>query len=691
MCKKAYRRIVTGFLAVILVLGSAIPALAEEVADPGSYELLPEENMEMSQESMDDVLAESICAIPEGGTLEGADQVTSSEADAEIAEKETDTVLETVTENTEEDIVEAADEEMLLAAGKNRTLVVVDSENTVLTYTQKTSGTDGKGGTWKWDGNGNLELNNVNLPYIRLEGNNAVVTLTGDNYLGSLYSDQDREGKMIITGSGTLHINKLDPTLYSGVFPGLINSTSADLEIINTHIDITGQIYGNNILIRNSDIYMGNYGSGANISAGGSLLVDNSDITIEKQKYWGVSGASFELKGCSIVEEGVSVQKFDATYQGVASPSDSLPLNEGWTTLTIRREKSADNTSDTNGNANAASTASKRVPHISYRTHVQTYGWQNYVQDGAMSGTEGQAKRLEAINIKLSDLPYDGEIEYRTHVQTYGWQGWKSNDQMAGTNGEAKRLEAIQIRLTGEMEKYYDVYYQTHIQTFGWSGWAKNGEQCGSAGYSKRLEGIRIRLVKKGAAAPGNTTGAFYQKAGVSAAAEPTVKVSGAKVGYNTHVQTYGWQKYAYDGTMAGTSGKSKRLEGIHISLVDKPYNGDIVYRTHVQTYGWQAWKKNGEMSGTKGQSKRLEGIQIYLTGEMAKHYDVYYCVHAQTYGWLGWAKNGEMAGTSGLSKRLEGIKIVLVEKGEKVPGSTVKPNVVGKGGKLPDNPYSEA
>ena len=97
-----------------------------------------------------------------------------------------------------------------------------------------------------------------------------------------------------------------------------------------------------------------------------------------------------------------------------------------------------------------------------------------------------------------------------------------------------------------------------------------------------------------------------------------------------------------------------------------------------MQTYGWQEWKKNGEMSGTSGESKRLEGIQIYLTGEMAKQYDVYYRVHAQTYGWLDWAKNGQMAGTSGLSRRLEGINIVLVTKGGKAPGSTVRPNVTG-------------
>ncbi|WP_366782397.1 hypothetical protein, partial [uncultured Clostridium sp.] len=29
--------------------------------------------------------------------------------------------------------------------------------------------------------------------------------------------------------------------------------------------------------------------------------------------------------------------------------------------------------------------------------------------------------------------------------------------------------------------------------------------------------------------------------------------------------------------------------------------------------YGWQEWKSNGEMSGTSGESKRLEGIEIRI------------------------------------------------------------------------------
>ena len=76
---------------------------------------------------------------------------------------------------------------------------------------------------------------------------------------------------------------------------------------------------------------------------------------------------------------------------------------------------------------------------------------------------------------------------------------------MSGTSGEAKRLEAIRIALTGEMAEHYDIYYRVHAQSFGWLNWAKNGEPSGNAGLAKRLEGIQIVLVPKGSGAPANT------------------------------------------------------------------------------------------------------------------------------------------------------------------------------------------
>lgn len=293
-------------------------------------------------------------------------------------------------------------------------------------------------------------------------------------------------------------------------------------------------------------------------------------------------------------------------------------------------------------------------PSISYQTHVQDYGWQSWKSNGEVSGTVGQSKRLEGINIKLSNI--NGSIEYKTHVQDIGWQDWKSNGQMSGTSGQSKRLEAIKVKLSGEAANQYDVYYRVHAQDYGWLDWAKNGESAGTEGYSKRLEGIQIVLVKKGENAPGSTSRPFIYK----------------MIKYQTHVQNIGWQGEKADGEMSGTTGQSLRLEAIKIQL-SSSIDGGIVYKTHVQDYGWLNFVTNGQASGTTGQAKRLEAIQMQLTGNAKNQYDLYYRVHAQNFGWLGWAKNGESAGTAGYSYRLEGIQIVLVPKGGSAPGSTSK------------------
>ena len=301
---------------------------------------------------------------------------------------------------------------------------------------------------------------------------------------------------------------------------------------------------------------------------------------------------------------------------------------------------------------------------ISYTTHVQDIGWQEYVSNGEMAGTEGQAKRLEGIKIKLIDAPYAGDIEYRTHIQNIGWESeFKKNDGMSGTSGQALRLEAIEIKLNGEMDNHYDIYYRVHAQNFGWLGWARNGEQSGTAGYAYRLEGIEIKLVTKGTKFEGYGDKETF----VDATTGKVMPIKDdAKIAYTTHVENIGWQPYVTDGKMAGTSGQSLRLEGIKIKLVNQEYTGDIEYRTHIQNIGWESeFKKNDEMSGTSGRALRLEAIEIKLTGEMEEHYDIYYRVHAQNFGWLGWAKNGEQAGTAGFAYRLEGIEIKLVPKGE--------------------------
>ena len=151
--------------------------------------------------------------------------------------------------------------------------------------------------------------------------------------------------------------------------------------------------------------------------------------------------------------------------------------------------------------------SSKTGTWLAYRTHVQNVGWQDWVSDGAMSGTEGQALRLEGINIMANGA--EGSIQYKTHVQNIGWQDWVSDGELSGTTGLAYRLEAIQIQLSGTVASQYDIYYRVHAQNFGWMDWACNGASAGTAGFGYRLEGIEIVLVEKGGAAPGPTDTPF--------------------------------------------------------------------------------------------------------------------------------------------------------------------------------------
>ena len=239
-------------------------------------------------------------------------------------------------------------------------------------------------------------------------------------------------------------------------------------------------------------------------------------------------------------------------------------------------------------------------------SHIQTYGDTagriTYMggYPTLVLGTRGQAKRLEEIAVKIqNNTGYSGGITYQAYRQTYEWTDWVRDGQRAGTHGQAKRLEGIRIKLTGELAKHYDVRYRVHIQTYGdQQGWVYNGAYAGTRNLSKRLEELQVQIVPK------ESKNASPKEASVS---------------YRVHRQTYGWEPLdVSDGTVSGTTGQAKRLEGIQISVSGK-YSGSVKYQTQVQTYGWNGWKSDGLTAGTTGQAKRLEAIQIVLVKKTDK------------------------------------------------------------------------
>lgn len=356
---------------------------------------------------------------------------------------------------------------------------------------------------------------------------------------------------------------------------------------------------------------------------------------------------------------GIQNEEQESQEQGDISGTDEgslIPEAEEQPDASVGTDVNRDYTGDGAGDPAGDPGQNPSVPSVSYTTHVQTHGWQNPVKDGAMAGTEGEAKRLEGIKISLENVEDDrGSIEYSAHVQSIGWQDYVGEGQLAGTTGRKLRVEAVKIRLTGQLAEEYDIYYRTHIQSYGWLGWAKNGAGSGSMGYAKRMEAIEIRLVKKGDPAPGDETGSYIYH----------------RIAYEAHSQSYGWRGTSYDGAEGGVTGKSKRLEALKISLPDHEYEGGIQYRAYIQGLRWQDWAEDGQQIGTTGSAKRMEAIEIRLTGEMANHYSVYYSVHLAKIGWTNYAKDGETAGSIELSKRIEAVKICLVRNDEAAPDTS--------------------
>lgn len=146
----------------------------------------------------------------------------------------------------------------------------------------------------------------------------------------------------------------------------------------------------------------------------------------------------------------------------------------------------------------------EKTATIDYSTHIKSVGWLPTVYDGALSGPINEGKWIESIRMSVSNVPASGSIEYRSRVQGAGWENrWVQNNQKSGTEGQGKYIEAVEIRLTGEMAAKYDIYYCVYVRGIGWLGWGWNGETAGTVGYDYPIESIQIRLVEKEAEAPG--------------------------------------------------------------------------------------------------------------------------------------------------------------------------------------------
>ena len=138
---------------------------------------------------------------------------------------------------------------------------------------------------------------------------------------------------------------------------------------------------------------------------------------------------------------------------------------------------------------------------IEYQSHVADIGWMGWVKNGNLSGTTGQARQMEAINIRL--VGDDGnsiimpDVQYHVYVRGKGWSSWMTDGQTAGTTGQALPIEAIEIRLTGDLAQRFTIRYRTHVSDIGWMDWVENGSLSGTKDQNHQIEAIEIQLRKR--------------------------------------------------------------------------------------------------------------------------------------------------------------------------------------------------
>ena len=88
---------------------------------------------------------------------------------------------------------------------------------------------------------------------------------------------------------------------------------------------------------------------------------------------------------------------------------------------------------------------------VQVKTHIQDKGWLTFPPASRgkpqACGTTGQSLRMECIEIDVLENTTGKQLEYRVHEQDYGWLGWTPAGYPTGSDGQSRRLEAIEIRL----------------------------------------------------------------------------------------------------------------------------------------------------------------------------------------------------------------------------------------------------
>ena len=313
---------------------------------------------------------------------------------------------------------------------------------------------------------------------------------------------------------------------------------------------------------------------------------------------------------------------------------------------------------------------------IKYKVHAQDYGWMSWKQNGEIAGTIGESKRIEAIRIELENLE-EYSVIYRTYVESTGWTDWVNNGEVSGTEGQGLKIEAIQINIVENpiinINKVYDQEKNVVVTNISSTKAIKEIKNESGWNFSEnRLSCTKEYDVNDKYTVTIKDFDSIEKEIQfeINQIIEPTSIVK-----YSSHISDFGWEKkYSkIDGDISGLEREDKGIEAIQIALGNSeliPNGASISYQSYVTGMGWQAWASNGEITGTTGQNKSIEAVKITISG--MEGYSVEYRVYIEGKGWQKWRKNGEEAGNAGQNIAIQGIQIQIKKAGEE----TIEPRV---------------
>jgi uncharacterized protein YjdB len=84
------------------------------------------------------------------------------------------------------------------------------------------------------------------------------------------------------------------------------------------------------------------------------------------------------------------------------------------------------------------------------KNKLEGIGWVAYDvthDNESIFGTVGESRRIEMIGVDVVERPIGDtrKLRFRVHEQNAGWKAWTDEGFASGTDGLARRLEAVQF------------------------------------------------------------------------------------------------------------------------------------------------------------------------------------------------------------------------------------------------------